>query len=502
MTAPNDGPQAARFCHTTVTQIKKEGQLMLSPADYEAEDGLGLAALIAKGQVTAEEVLACAIELAETRNPAVNALSQKLYDHGRKAIAAGAPAGPFTGVPFLLKDLGAQLDGEITTQGARLFKDYRVDKDSTLVQRYKAAGFVIFGKTTSPEFGFAPSTETTLTGDTRNPWDRTRSSGGSSGGAAAAVAAGILPLAHASDGGGSIRIPASCCGLFGLKPTRARVSAGPDVGEGWGSLATSHVVSRSVRDSAAALDAVAGPAPGDPYWAPPQVGPYLMEVGADPGRLRVALQLAPPNEAEVHGDCVTAVKEAAKLLEELGHHVEEAQPPGDGQALSDAIYRLAASNLSNNLKLFAKQRGRPIEEDEVEKASWDCMRLADSLTIEDYPAAINTIHRHGRAMAAFHETYDLLLSPTLAQPAPLLGPLHMNNPDVEDFKEAISAFSPFTPPMNMSGQPSMSLPLHWTAEGLPIGTMLSAAFGREDLLFRVAGQLEQARPWWNRRPAL
>ncbi|MEO1194102.1 MAG: amidase [Pseudomonadota bacterium] len=475
---------------------------MLSLSDYETQDGLGLAALIARGDVAAEEVLERAIERAEALDPKINAFSQRLFDHGRAAVAAGLPDGPFAGVPFLLKDLGAQLKGEVTTHGARLFRENRCDHDSFFVERVKAAGFTIFGKTTTPEFGFAPSTETSLTGDTLNPWDLTRTAGGSSGGAAAAVAAGILPLAHASDGGGSIRIPASCCGLFGLKPTRARVTAGPDAGEGWGSLATTHVVSRSVRDSAAALDAFAGPAPGDPYWAPPPSGPYLEEITREPGQLRIAFQREPLNGAAVDAGCLAATEAAAKLLESLGHRVEEATPPGDGEALGNAIFTLAATNLSLNLRAYGKARGKPVEEGEVEQSSWDCIRFSEGLDVEEYPAAVATIHAQGRAMAVFHQTYDLLLSPTLAQPALKLGPMHTNNPDSEAFMQAVSTFSPFTPMMNMSGQPAMTLPLGWSAEGLPLGVMLAADFGREDLLFRVAGQVEREAPWWDKRPAL
>ncbi len=475
---------------------------MLSVEDYDACDGLGLAELVTSGAISAEELLERAIERAESLDPAVNALSQKLYDHGRKAIADGLPDGLFHGVPFLLKDLGAQLNGEITTQGSRLFKDTRCEKDSTLVARYKKAGFAIFGKTTSPEFGFATSTETSLTGETRNPWDLSRTSGGSSGGAAAAVAAGILPLAHASDGGGSIRIPASCCGIFGLKPTRARVPSGPDYGEGWGGLATHNVVSRSVRDSAAALDCVAGTEAGDPYWAPPQTGSYLEAVGQQPGNLRIALQLNPLTDAEVDADCLAAVREAAKLLEGLGHHVEEATPPGNGEELGEAIYLVAACNLSQSLKAFGRMRGKPVEAEEIERVSWDCVEMARSISVEDYPAAIHTFHRQGRAMAAFRQRYDLLLSPTLALPPPTLGPLHMNTEDLEAFKQTIGAMSPFTPVMNMSGEPAMSVPLHWNAADLPIGVMISAAFGHEDLLFRVAAQLEEAAPWWDHRPVL
>jgi len=438
---------------------------MIARDDYLQCDALGLADLVAGGSVKAEELLTCAIGLAEERNPRINALSQRLYDFGRKAIAAGLPQGRFTGVPFLLKDLGALLKGEITTMGARITEHRRAEIDSTLVERYKQAGLVIFGKTATPEFGLATSTETTLTGDTRNPWDPARTAGGSSGGAAAAVAAGILPMAHASDGGGSIRIPASCCGLFGLKPTRARTPAGPVYGEGWGGLSSHHVVSRSVRDSAAALDATAGPEPGDPYRAPPPSGSFLAEVGKTQAPLRVALQRRPLTGVPVHGDCIAALERAAQLLEDLGHRVEEAEPPGDGQALSEALLCVISANMRLALQQIAAQRGRPIEETEVERASWSFMQRAGRLPIEDYPAAIDRFHSQGRAMAAFRRTYDLLLSPTLAQPPPPLGPLH------------------------------------WTEAGLPVGVMIGAAAGEEATLLRLAGQLEEAAPWRERRPA-
>ncbi|MBC6406319.1 MAG: amidase [Rhodospirillales bacterium] len=475
---------------------------MITRDDYLQCDALALAGLVAGGSVKAEELLTCAIGLAEERNPGVNALSQKLYDFGRKAIAAGLPQGSFTGVPFLLKDLGALLKGEITTMGARITEHRRAEIDSTLVERYKQAGLVIFGKTATPEFGLSISTETTLTGDTRNPWDPARTAGGSSGGAAAAVAAGILPMAHASDGGGSIRIPASCCGLFGLKPTRARMPAGPVYGEGWGGLSTNHVVSRSVRDSAAALDAAAGPEPGDPYRAPPHPGSFLAEVGKTPAPLKVALQRRPLTGVPVHGDCIAALERAAQLLEDLGHRVEEAEPPGDGQALSEALLCVFSANMRLDLQQIAAQRGRPIEEAEVEQATWVFMERARRLPIEDYPAAIDRFHSLGRSMAGFRQTYDLLLSPTLAQPPPLLGPLHMDNPDFDAFLEAMAAVSPFTAVANMTGEPAMSVPLHWTEEGLPIGVMVSAAAGEEASLLRLAGQLEEAAPWWERRPAL
>jgi amidase len=470
--------------------------------DYESHDALGLAELVASGQVSASELLDAAIERAERYDPRINALSQKLYNHGRRAIAAGLPEGAFRGVPFLLKDVSVLLAGTVTTQGSRLFTDNLADHDSTIVARYKRTGAVIFAKTTTPEMGLAASTETTLTGATRNPWNLARTSGGSSGGAAAAVAAGIVPMAHGSDGGGSIRIPASACGLFGLKPTRGRNPAGPDVGEGWGSLATSHVISRTVRDSAAMLDATHGHAPGDPYWAPPAQRSFLAEVGADPGRRRIALQRTPLSGVPVDPQCLAAVDEAARLLEDLGHHVEEAMPPGDWSELGAALWVLVATNVSHAVKRRAAALGRTLRPDDVDRVTWSCVEFAVTAPIESYPAAIVTIHQLGRDMAAFHERFDLVLSPTLAQPPVPLGPQHTNNPDVEAYRNALLGFSPFTSLFNMSGQPSMSVPLYWTPDHLPVGVMVSAPFGDEATLLRLAGQLEQARPWKHRRPTM
>jgi amidase len=470
--------------------------------DYESHDALGLAEMVASGQTSASELLDAAIERAERHNPQINALSQKLYDHGRDAIAAGLPQGAFRGVPFLLKDVSVLLAGTVTTQGSRLFTDFLADHDSTIVARYKQAGAVIFGKTTTPEMGLSASTETTLTGDTRNPWNLARTPGGSSGGAAAAVAARIVPMAHASDGGGSIRIPASACGLFGLKPTRGRNPAGPDVGEGWGSLATSHVISRTVRDSAAMLDATHGQAPGDPYWAPPAQRSFLAEVGADPGRRRIAVQRTPLSGVPVDPQCLTAVDEAARLLEDLGHHVEEAMPPGDWNELGAALWVLLATNVSHNVKRRAAALGRKLKADDVDRITWSCVEFSATVPIEAYPAAMATIHQLGRDMAAFHERFDLVLSPTLAQPPVPFGPQHTNNPDPEAYREALLGFTPFTSVFNMTGQPSMSVPLHWTPGELPVGIMVSAPFGDEATLLRLAGQLEQARPWRDRRPKM
>lgn len=471
-------------------------------AEYDSLDGLGMAELVRTRQIHPDELLDTALDRAARWDPHINALSVSFPERARQAIAEGLPEGPFRGVPFLLKSLSAPLRGAPITLGSRLFADAVSDHDSTLVERYKGAGLVIFGMTTTPEMGLSASTETSLTGATRNPWNLGRSSGGSSGGSGAAVAAGIVPIAHGSDGGGSIRIPASACGLFGLKPTRGRTPSGPMAGEGWGSLATSHVISRSVRDSAAALDASHGPAPGDPYCAPSVDGRYLDAVGANPGSLRVALLLEPLSGATVAPECRAAVLDAAKLLESLGHKVEEARPEGVWEELQGASWVLVASNVRLALRRRAKALGRTLAAGDVDRVTWAAVEEAATMTAESYAAAVQVIHRHSRRMAQFHQTYDILLSPTLATPPMPLGAHHMDNPDLEGWRRAMREFSPFTSLFNMSGQPAMSMPLGWSDDGLPIGVMFAAGFGEEAILFRLAGQLETARPWMHRRPVL
>ena len=476
---------------------------MLAFEDYRRHDGLGLADLVRRGDISPAELLEAAIVAAERLNPRINALSQKLYDEARASLSSIEGSAPFAGVPFLLKDVSTAMKGTRTLQGSRLFADSKpAEIDSTLTERFRRAGVLIFGKSTTPELGLAPSTETSLTGATRNPWDLSRTSGGSSGGAAAAVAAGIVPIAHASDGGGSIRIPASCCGLFGLKPTRARTPVGPLAGEGWGSLSVSHVVSRSVRDSAAMLDATEGPAPGDPYHSPSPERPYLSEIGLDPRPLRIALQRRPMSGVAVDAEPARAVDEAAALLEALGHRVEEATLPGEWEELGRALWVLVASNVSLAIRRQAEQAGRGLSPDLVDPVTWNAVVFSRTLDVEAYPAALRTIHRQGRLMAAFHETYDVILSPTLAQAPVPLGVLRTDNADLDAYGRALVAFMPFTQLFNMTGQPSMTVPLHWSEAGLPIGVMLSAPFGDEATLLRLAAQLERAKPWFDKVPAL
>ena len=468
--------------------------------EFASFDGLGLAELVRGRHVSPSELLDAAVSQVEARNPELNAVVTKLYDHARFAIAAGLPDGPFTGVPYLLKDLGAHVSGAVTSFGSTLFKDFVVDHDSEITARLRRAGLVIFGKTNTPEMGLAASTEPRLFGPTRNPWKPSHSSGGSSGGSAAAVAAGMVPMAHATDGGGSIRIPASCCGLFGLKPTRARNPMGPDAGEGWGGASVGHAVTRTVRDSAALLDATSGPDIGDPYWAPPPARPFLEEVGRDPERLRIAITTRPWNGQPVDAECTEAAVAAARLCERLGHHVDEATPDVDARALGDATLVIISANIRATLEARAAALGRELKPGDVERLTW--ARAVDGHTARaaDYARSIGVVHRIGRVVARFFTRYDILLSPTMCQPPFPLGVLDLMTDDVERYTKAILGSIGFTSLFNSSGNPAMSVPLAWSRSGLPIGVQFAAPFGDEAMLFRLGAQLERAQPWSERRP--
>ena len=471
-------------------------------AEFERHDGLGLAELIRTKEVTPDEVLAATLERIEARNPAINAVVTRMDDQARAAIRAGLPDGPFRGVPYLLKDLGALYTGVVTSFGSRLFAENVADHDSEIVTRMKRAGLVIVGKSNTPEMGIAPSTEPRLFGPTRNPWSVGHSAGGSSGGAAAAVAAGMLPMAHATDGGGSIRIPASACGLFGLKPTRARNPMGPDAGEGWSGASVGHAVTWSVRDSAALLDATSGPDIGDPYWAPPPARPFLQEVGRDPGRLRIALTTTPWIAGPVDPECAEAARAAARLCGSLGHEIEEARPQIDEAAWGVASRTIVVASLTFVLETRAAALGRPLSPDDVERITWERMQEARALSSTDYARAIHTVHRTGRAVARFLERYDAILTPTMAKPPHSLGVLSLSNPDSAAFVAARSASVGFTALFNSSGHPAMSVPLAMSRSGLPLGVQFVARFGDEATLFRLASQLEAAQPWTPRRPRL
>jgi amidase len=468
--------------------------------DYERYDGLGLAELVRKRVVTAKELLAAAVERIEARNPTINAVVNRMYDRAEAAIAAGLPEGPFTGVPYLLKDLGVYYTGAVTSSGSAFFRDAVADHDSEIVARIKRAGLVIMGKTNTSEFGLSPSAEPKLFGPTRNPWNAERTAGGSSGGAAAAVACGMLPAAHGTDGGGSIRIPASCCGLFGLKPTRARTPMGPDLGENWSGSSVGHAVTRSVRDSAALLDATAGPDVGDPYWAPPPRRPFLAEIGAEPGRLRIAVATKPWSGHPVDPECLDAVAQATKLCADLGHHLEEASPVVDEELHSQARRIIRAANTRATLEARGKRLGREVRPDDVETITWLTAEIARKLTAADYAWAIRAAHQIGRVVGRFFTQYDVLLTPTMCHPPPKLGPLGMSGPDPDVYWKAHPRAVAFTALFNTAGNPAMSVPLSWSTDGLPIGVQLAAGFGEEATLIRLAAQLEAARPWAERRP--
>ena len=468
--------------------------------ELDRYDALGLGELVGKGEVTAEALLDRAIARVEAVNPQINAVVLRHDDVARRQLAQGRPQGPFAGVPFLLKDLGAALAGTITTDGSRAFADWTAKADSTITRRAKAAGLTIFGKTASPEFGLTTTTESKLWGATRNPWNLERIAGGSSGGAAAAVAARILPMAHASDGGGSIRIPASCCGLFGLKPSRGRVPYNPGAGIGWNGLSTQHAVTISVRDSAALLDALSGPEPGDSVVPPRAHGAFLDAARRAPGPLRIALIETAPTGVALHPDCQAALADAARLCESLGHSIEPASLKLDPQAIASAFGASIAVDIFSRLERRAAEIGRPVREDEVEKVCWAMARRGPSVTGQAYTDARKTFDAAAVEVARLLETYDIFLSPTLAEPPGPLGRLGLSPADLGDYNRAIGAFSPYTALQNQTGVPAMSVPLYWNAEGLPIGVMFTAPFAREDLLFSLAGQLEAARPWADRRP--
>ncbi len=469
-------------------------------------DGIAQAELVRKGEVTPLELVDAAIARIEKVNPQLNAVITPLFEKARKQADDGdIPDGPFRGVPFLLKDLVCTTEGDPIHFGMRLLRDlgFVAPYDSYLAAKFRQAGFVFLGKTNAPELGLNVTTEPEAYGATRNPWNLEHSTGGSSGGSAAAVASRMVPVAHANDGGGSIRIPASECGLVGLKPSRGRVSFGPDLGQALEGFAIEGVVSRSVRDTAAVLDAIGGSMPGDPYACPPKRRPFAGEVGADPGRLRIGLMnRAPAGRAPIHEDCVEAVDDVARLLESLGHTVEESYPAGlDEEEFSTYFALVMACHTIQTFDMLGEAIGREITQDDVELWTWIFAEPGRSVSAAQYLAGVNWLHAWTRRMAAWWtDGFDLLLTPTIAAPPPPLGTLMVTPEDASTGLERVTALIPFTPPFNASGQPGVSLPLHWNAAGLPIGTQLVSAFGREDLLVQVASQLEEARPWKDKLP--
>ena len=470
--------------------------------DYGSFDALALAELVRKKEVEPIELVDAAIEKIERLNPNLNAVITPLFEQGRKAASGNLPPGPLMGVPYLLKDIGAVLGGVRMTMGTVFLKDFVPDHDSELVLRLKRAGLVIVGKTSTPELGILPTTESHFLGRTRNPWNLERTTGGSSGGSAAAVAARIVPAAHANDGGGSIRIPASCCGVFGLKPTRARNPLGPDLGDMFGGLIAEHAVTRSVRDSAALLDATSGPDIGDPYWAPPPARPFLREVGADPGKLRIAFTSAGAPGVSIHPDCIAALKDAAKLCADLGHEVEEASLPVNRELIGKAFMVLWSAGCAWTIDGLAMATKKAPSPDFFEPLTWVLYEMGKKQSASAYLLAVTLLQKISRDLARASEKYDVWMTPTLAEPPVPLGSFDSPPDDPLRGYRRAESFVPFTPICNVTGNPAMSVPLFWNGEGLPVGTHFIGRFGDEATLFRLAAQLESARPWASRRPPL
>jgi len=487
--------------------------------EYDRFDGLGLAELVRKKEVSPSELCEEAIRRIEQVNPKINAVITRMYDIARKEVQSGIPGGPFAGVPFLLKDIIDEYAGVPLTMGSRAFRSYVPAQDSEMVVRFKRSGVVILGKTNVPECGLLGITEPELHGPTRNPWDISHTPGGSSGGSAAAVASGMVPLAAGNDGGGSIRIPASCCGLFGLKPTRGRNPLGPMVGELWQGAVVSHVITRSVRDSAAMLDATQGPDAGAPYVIPPPERPYLQEIEIDPGSLKIAFTAISPVKTPVHQECVKAAEEAAKLLESLGHKVEEAQPDLDGKAALKSYLTMCFGETAAVIEEMKVVLGRKAKPSDLETLTRTMGLLGRTLSAGDFAKAKREWGLAGRAMGRFHQRYDLYMTPTLAYPPVRIGELQPKPYErlamkvvnalglgivltatgiVDQMAEASLSKIPFTELANLTGQPAMSVPLHWTPEGLPVGIHFMAPFGEEAMLFRLAAQLQKERPWFEK----
>lgn len=461
------------------------------------------AALVKAGDVTAEELLDAAILRAEKTNPQLNAIIRPLHEDARVEARSAGKDSVFAGAPFLVKDLYCHMAGVPTTGASEVTKDFIPDHDSELMRRYRAAGLSTFGKTNLCEFGTLGTTEPKLFGPTRNPWDPSRSSGGSSGGAGAAVAAGIVPAAHGGDGAGSIRIPASCCGVFGLKPSRGRITLGPDIGDSTGGIVNEHVLSMTVRDSAALLDATRGSMAGDPYTAPIPERSYGETLKLKPRKLRIAYTTTSLLGTYVDPECANATVETARLCESLGHEVVESSPQLDAETYRTFYKRFWAMTATR--AITALSRTKQIAPDTLasrtEGFNQYLYSVGSRITAADYLVDLNWFHGFGRTIANFLNDFDLWLTPTLGSPPPLLGHFDADIHGGEEVMERFLQFLSFTTFANMAGLPSMSVPLYWTQGGLPIGTQFTGRFNGEEMLFQLAGQLEEARPWFGRRPS-
>ncbi len=473
----------------------------MSFKEYAQYDGLGLADLIARKKISAAEALEAAIALAEKHNPSLNAIILPLHDQAR-ARARTKLKGPFAGVPFLMKDIMGAMAGVPSRNGSAFIPALPAMRDSTLTTRFHKAGFVTFGKTNVPEYGLLPITEPTLYGPARNPWNTDHTPGGSSGGAGAAVAAGIVPIAHANDGGGSIRIPASSCGLVGLKPTRARNPLGPDLGDVMSGLIAEGVVTRSVRDTAAVLDATHGAEPGDPYPAPPVRYAFSDEIRRKPKKLRIGYATKNLSGRKLHPDCITAVRQAAQLCEDLGHTVEESSPLIDDAVLSGAFMAIWASGLAQTIDTVTQITGAKPSLKTVQGLTMALYEVGRKITASQYLNAVSMLQGAARSVAAWHQTYDVWLTPTLGAPPLKIGAIDTAARDPQTAFAPIIDYVPFTAIQNATGQPAINLPLHWTKAGLPVGVQFVGRYGDEATLLRIAAQLEKAQPWKDKRPPI
>ena len=490
--------------------------------EYTRHDATGLAALVRAREVTPLELIEVAVERLERVNPEINAVVYRMDDEARTLAPSVDRNAVFAGVPFLAKDLQSGYAGHPTSGGSRVAEQLVVEEDTELVRRVRATGVSILGKTNTPEFGLLPYTEPELWGPCRNPWALDRIPGGSSGGSAAAVAAGIVPIAGGGDGAGSIRMPASCCGLFGLKPTRGRIPPGPRDAEPWRGSVTEHVLTRSVRDSAAMLDATHGPEPGAPYRIAPPDGRFIAQVDTDPGRLRIAWTTAPlMGSAAAHPDCVQAVGDTVTLLKQLGHHVNEATPRIDGKAFARAFMYMVAGEVGAEFEDLGRVLGRSPRRTELEPLTWALGLVSQAVSARELAASLRLLERCGKAVGRFFTDYDVLVTPTVATPPPRIGALPPSRSEhlqlrlmgaigsgrlvkagrlLERIADSAFEYTPWTPVFNISGQPAMSVPLHWNAARLPVGVHFVAGAGDEAALLRLAGQLERERPWFDRTP--
>ncbi len=470
----------------------------MSFQEYASQDALGLAALVKSRKIKPAEILEAAIARADAVNPKLNAIIFSAYDEARAAAKGKPSKGAFAGVPMLLKDMRANVVGWPTRSGSRYVPATPAVLESTIVTRFKAAGLIPFGKTNVPEFGILPTSESRLYGAARNPWNLEHSAGGSSGGSAAAVAAGIVPIAHATDGGGSIRIPASACGLVGLKSSRGRITQGPEAADATSGLSMDGVVTRSVRDTAAALDAVCGLDYGDPYFAPPPEGSYLDGIKRKPRRLRIAVSLKMMNGTAHDPEVTAAVKATAKLCESLGHHVEVADPPVDAGALVGAFSTIWCANVAYQIETLRQLTGIEPSLDNIEGLTMGLYEIGRAVSAVQQTMARQTMMRAGRQMAKWHETHDCWLTATLGRPPMTLGTIDIDETDIQKGFAPNFGYVPFTSMQNSTGTPGINLPLNWSKSGLPLGVQFTARAGGEMTLLKLAAELEKASPWAHR----